>query len=207
MPDCVSSRAAFLALLVLALTIAGCGQAAPTTATAKDRAKQLLISADALPEEYRVANGQEYPGESKVCGVTLEPEDVRGFAMKRYTRTIIGPFLYQFVFVGSDSANSSLVRKVDKKLESCSTDVAETQNGRVSYEVTTLRQLPSFGRDTLGIRLEPEQDGPTSEYLLIQRGDVLVLLLTVAPAGIDPPRELLVSGANAVTGKFEGESE
>lgn len=207
MPVWMSRRTACLVLSVLALTVTGCGQTTPTAATAKDRAKQLLIGVDALPEEYRVANGQEYPGESKVCGITLEPEDVRGFAMKRYTRTIIGPFLYQFVFVGNDSANRKLVTKVDKKLKTCTTDVTETDDGKITYEVTALRKLPHFGQDSLGARLVPEPEGPTSEYLLIQHDDVLVLLFTVAPEGIEPPRELLVSGAKAVTSQFEGASE
>lgn len=199
-------RASQLAAVVMTLVVAGCGQQAadPGDAGAKQRARALLIAADQLPRKYRVANGQDYPGELKVCGVRLEPQDVRGFAMKRYTRSAVGPFLYEFAFVGAGASNRELVNQVQRKLETCATDVVSTDGGKVTYDVTALRKLPRFGAASVGLKLQPRSEGLTSEYLLIRRGEVLVLLLTVAPAEISLPRELLVSGARAVTRQLEG---
>ena len=197
-------------LAIVALSVvAACGGTtpAPDDAAAKDRARMLLIDADQLPKNYRAANGQDYPGELKVCGVRLEPEGVRGFAMKRYTRTVVGPFLYEFVFVGSNAANQRLVHKMEQRLETCSKDIVTGGEGRTTYEVSALRQLPRYGQASVAFRLDPRPRGIRSEYVLIKHGDALVLLFTVAPGGVSPPRALLADGAKATMRQLRGGTE
>lgn len=190
--------------LVLAVTLAavGCGQAGDShnAAAANKRAKRYLVSEQQLPENYREANGQESPGEVKLCDLTLKPYGVRGFAMKRYTYSVVGPFLYQYVFVASDDANRRLMRRLDRALQSCRKDAVDTEEGtKITFRVTTLRELPRFGQESTAFRRVPKGDGVASEYMLIRDGDVSVLLFTVAPKEISVPRELLVAGAEAVT--------
>lgn len=180
----------------LALLAAGCGSA-EVTSSGPPPAKELLITAKQLPKEYRLANGQDYPGELAVCDVALEPKKVDDFAIKRFTRTFAGPFLYEYVFVSGESAGRRLVEDLDRALRTCAAPTITTdEEHKVPVHVTQLKQLPSYGDASVGFRIDPRRKGVVSEYLLIRRDDVVVLLFTVAIAKA-APRELLLSGATA----------
>lgn len=190
------------ALTLVLLCLAGCAGAARPVADTP-QARQLLIRTEQLPREYRLANGQDYPGELTVCDVLLEPSGVRDFANKRFTRTYAGPFLDQYVFITDRRrAGSDLVDAVDHALRTCREPTITTGEGDTRpVELTRLQGLSAYGSASIGFRVDPRGRSSIADYLVIQRGNVVFLLFTVGLAQ-PPPRALLTAGAEAAMGQL-----
>lgn len=188
-------------VLVASLLTPGCGTAGQGHGNSPT-ARGVLIDAKQLPSGYRLAEGPDDLGDLEVCGVRLRPGNVRDFASERYTKTAAGPFLYQYVFLTKDHAAQELLTKLEDSLASCAADTVTSDEGEeITFDVTRLGDLPTYGRRSVGFRLDPHPGGIPSEYLAIQYPDAFVLLVTISGVG-QPPRGLLRAGADAVTAKM-----
>lgn len=209
------NRSSYLALILVGLLVLpiGCGE---TNGPAKDedektalQAERLLIDPGQLPQNYSRDQGNHDLGRPEFCGVVVEPRTVHDFASARYGKSAVGPFLYQYVFVGKDGENRALIAKLREGIRGCSSYTVVHEGEQITFDIAVLEQLSRYGEASIGFRVEPrpgEDKGYPAEYLAIKKGDVLVFLAAVSffddPALASLPHKALVAGAEAVTSDF-----
>lgn len=162
---------------------------------------QYKITADDLPEGWRVSNpgGEGY--RTTFCGVDLEPVAPVKTVRYRFTRSPVGPFLEQHVRAYADDTAAEVIAAIQAALPTCreSEAVGDGTNPSVRFtvEALTLSATAGADADTVAWRQQPVGGGVVSEIVLTRRGAAAVLLMAYSVRG-DPDRSALEAALAAV---------
>lgn len=211
-------RSASIVLVLMgALFMGGCGDeesgspadssqgtnaaSASPTASGSDaeleaRAESRLIPLTALGEGWRESQAPQPGFGLTVCGVDIEPEEPRGSARQRFTRSAVGPFVAQYVQAHRDGLADEVVRALQAALPTCTT--FETRGESASSPVTRFDIEPvDFGSvpaNAVAWRMTSQGEAPiTQDVALVADGEFLVGVVSYV-AG-NPPDPAVISTA------------
>lgn len=180
----------------------GTASASPTAsggdAELEARAKSHFIPLSALGEGWRESQPPPPGFGLTVCGVDIEPEEPRGSARQRFTKSAVGPFVAQYVQAHREGLADEVVRALQAALPTCTT--FETRGESPTSPVTRFDIEPvDFGSvpgDAVVWRMTSQGEQPvTQDVALVADGEFLVGVVSYVAGG--PPDPAVISAAVA----------
>lgn len=162
------------------------------------RARARFIPVAALGEGWRESQPPQPGFGLTVCGVDIEPEEPRGSARQRFTRSAVGPFVAQYVQAHRDGLADEVVRALQAALPTCTTfetrgESASSPVTRFDIEPVDLEPVPA---NAVAWRMTSQGEQPvTQDVALVADGEFLVGVVSYEAGS--PPDPAVISTAVA----------
>lgn len=166
-------------------------------------AKSRLLEPEDLESDWRRSDPPGGDFRSFVCGVDMEPDDIRGSARRRVTVSEIGPFVAQYVQVNREGLPEQIVGQLRAALPDC--ERFDSSGGGEAGEETWFaidHSVAFEGEPPEAVvwRMRPEEGSVLQDVAVIADGDLLIWLVSYT-IGTELDPATIVTAAEAVLAK------